>query len=234
MREKKTKITNIGLIFLLLTLFACGGGGGGGGGGGTPADTTPPAVTSTSPANGATGVAVNATISATFSEVMDASTITTATFTVSGVAGTVAYSETTATFTPSGNLANNTTYTATITTGAKDAAGNPLANNYTWSFTTQPPAPTGVSVSAGNEQVTISWNAVSGALSYNIYWLTASGVNKTNGTKIEGAATPYTHTGLTNEITYYYVVTAVNDNGESVESTEVSATPALQPPPPPG
>ena len=99
-------------------------------------DTTPPVVSTTSPANGATDVPINSSISATFSEVMDASTITTATFTVSGVSGTVAYSGTTATFTPSTNLASSTTYTATITTGAKDLAGNSIVSNYVWSFTT--------------------------------------------------------------------------------------------------
>lgn len=67
---------------------------------------------------------------------MDASTITTATFTVSGVSGNVAYSGTTATFTPLTNLASSTTYTATITTGAKDLVGNSMVSNYIWSFTT--------------------------------------------------------------------------------------------------
>src|SRR6202043_1902435 len=41
-----------------------------------------------------------------------------------------------ATFTPSAALALNTTYTATITTGAQDLTGNPLAANYVWSFST--------------------------------------------------------------------------------------------------
>lgn len=99
-------------------------------------DTTPPAVSSTSPANGAIGVPINSSISAAFSEVMDASTITAATFTVSGVSGTVVYSGTTATFTPSANLASSITYTATITIGAKDLAGNSIASSYVWSFTT--------------------------------------------------------------------------------------------------
>ena len=70
---------------------------------------------------------------------MDSSTITTATFAVSGsgnIAGTVTYSGTTATFTPTTDLDYNTTYTATITTGAKDLAGNALETDYTWSFTT--------------------------------------------------------------------------------------------------
>lgn len=101
----------------------------------------PPIVSSTSPASGATSVAVNTTITATFSEAMDSSTITTSTFTLSGgVTGTVSYdsSTKTATFTPSSNLSYSTTYTATITTGVKDSAGNNMAVNYTWSFTTTP------------------------------------------------------------------------------------------------
>src|SRR3990172_4666003 len=103
---------------------------------GTAPDTTPPLVSSTSPANNAADVAVNTSISASFSETMDAGTITTATFTITGVTGTVAYTGTTATFTPTGNLAYSTTYTATITTGVKDLAGNTMAGNYTWTFTT--------------------------------------------------------------------------------------------------
>ncbi len=53
------------------------------------------------------------------------------------VAGTVTYVATTATFTPSILLSPNTVYTATITTGAKDLAGNALTGNYLWSFTTR-------------------------------------------------------------------------------------------------
>ena len=87
-------------------------------------------------------------------------------------------------------------------------------------------APTGVSATAGNKQVTISWSSVSGATSYNIYWSTTSGVTKTTGTKITGTTTTsYTHTGRTNDTTYYYVVTAVNSYRESSESSQVSATP---------
>ena len=98
---------------------------------------------STDPASDATGVAVNAAINATFSEAMDPSTITTANVTVTGpggtpVTGTVAYlaASNTATFTPAGHLAVSTLYTATITTGATDLAGNALGSNHVWSFTT--------------------------------------------------------------------------------------------------
>jgi hypothetical protein len=104
------------------------------------ADNTPPTVVSVVPASNATSVAVNATITASFSEAMNASTITSATFTLykgtTAVTGSVSYSGTTATFLPATALAGNTVYTVTITTGAKDAAGNSLSANYTWSFTT--------------------------------------------------------------------------------------------------
>ena len=99
----------------------------------------PPTVISVTPPNGATGVCLNTVITATFSEAMNPVTINTTTFTVApGVTGVVTLDGTgkIAAFTPSANLAVNTTYTATITTGAQDLAGNALAANYVWSFTT--------------------------------------------------------------------------------------------------
>ena len=90
---------------------------------------------------------------------------------------------------------------------------------------TVPSAPTGVTVTAGDGQVTISWNAASVATSYNIYWSTTSGVTKSNGTKISNVTTPYIHTGRANGTTYYYVVTAVNSFGESSDSSQVTAMP---------
>jgi len=202
---------------------------------GAQADTTPPAVSSVSPANNATGTAVNAAVAATFSETMDASTINSTTFTLNQgstpVSGNVTYSGTTATFTPSISLSYSTTYTATITTGANDVAGNAIASNYSWSYTSEvatasaPSAPTGVSASAGDTQATISWTAVTGATSYNIYWSTTAGVTTATGTKIAGVTSPYTHTGRTNGTTYYYIVTAVNTAGESAASSQASAMP---------
>lgn len=87
-----------------------------------------------------------------------------------------------------------------------------------------PSAPTGVAASAGNEQATITWNAVSGATGYNVKRSTTSGGPYSNvATNVSG--TSYTNTGLTNGTTYYYVVTAVNASGESPISSQVSATP---------
>jgi len=102
-----------------------------------------PTVILTIPLNGATAVPLNQTISATFSEAMNSSTINSNTFMLTGpgtipVAGLVSYAAigNTLTFTPSANLAPNTLFTATITTGAQDLAGNALAANYVWTFTT--------------------------------------------------------------------------------------------------
>lgn len=113
---------------------------------GAVADVTPPTVSLTVPANAATGVGINQSANATFSEAMDPSTISTATFTLAAgtvpVTGTVSYDVPShiATFTPSSNLAANTAYTATITIAAKDLAGNALASGglapNPWTFTT--------------------------------------------------------------------------------------------------
>jgi hypothetical protein len=109
--------------------------------------TPPPTVTAVVPLNGATNVPVGQALSATFSEPMLSSTISATTFTLkvtggAAVVGSVTYSGGVATFTPAVNLAYNTSYTATITTGAEDLAGQPLASNYVWTFTTITPAPT--------------------------------------------------------------------------------------------
>jgi len=103
-------------------------------------DTTRPTVGTVLPLPSATGVAVNIHVSATFSELMDPLTVTTATFILrqgtTAIAGAVARVGNTATFTPTALLAYSTVYTATVSTGAKDLAGNALLAPYNWSFTT--------------------------------------------------------------------------------------------------
>jgi len=116
---------------------------------GTGPNTTAPTITLTSPANVATSVALNKTVSATFSTSMDPLTITapgTFTLAVAGVngaavTGTVTYDSQSniATFTPSANLTASTQYTATVSKAAKDLSGNALASGLVpnpWSFTT--------------------------------------------------------------------------------------------------
>jgi N-acetylneuraminic acid mutarotase len=92
-----------------------------------------------------------------------------------------------------------------------------------------PSRPTGVTAVAGVGSITVNWSTVSGAASYNLYWNTTDGVT-TSDNKVSNVTPPYLHAGLTNGIKYYYVVTAENSAGESVPSSEVSATPQLSPP----
>ena len=114
-------------------------------------DTTPPTVTSVTPAAGATGVSVTPVVGVTFNEPMAQASITTSTVEVRNsanvaVAGVVGYNPATmtATFAPNAPLATSSGYTILVhggTTGARvtDAAGNALATNFTSSFTTAAP-----------------------------------------------------------------------------------------------
>jgi hypothetical protein len=100
------------------------------------------------------------------------------------------------------------------------------------SCTTAPAAPAGLAATAGNAQVSLTWNASSGATSYNVYRSTTSGGSYV---KIINVATAsYTNTGLTNGTAYYYVVTAANAGGESAFSNQASATPVTPPAAPTG
>lgn len=105
-----------------------------------PLDTTLPMVNATNPLNNATGIALNQIVSLTFNEAMDPLTINNTSLTVkqgiNTVAGTVSYSNKIAKFTPTGRLSAGVVYSASITTAAKDVAGNALAANTNWSFTT--------------------------------------------------------------------------------------------------
>jgi hypothetical protein len=100
---------------------------------------TLPSVVSVTPAQGATGVPINTTVTATFSQAMSSASINTSTFILAGpggaITGAVTYSGTVATFTPGAALGYGTTYTATITTGAATPGGAELIGPYVWSFT---------------------------------------------------------------------------------------------------
>ena len=116
---------------------------------------TVPSVVSTTPANGATNVVINTTISATFNMAMSPGTIGSSSFTVTGpggaaVAGAVNYTGSVATFTPTAPLAYSSIYTATITTGATNLGGTHLLNNSVWTFTTITPPPAVIAVVPAN------------------------------------------------------------------------------------
>ena len=107
-------------------------------------DLTPPTVTSVSPTSGATGVSASAVVIGNFSEAISSASVTSSTFQLRNPANTlitasVSTSGSQITLDPSASLASSTIYTATITGGAsgvKDLAGNALASNFSWSFTT--------------------------------------------------------------------------------------------------
>ncbi len=89
---------------------------------------------------------------------------------------------------------------------------------------TIPNPPTGLTATAGNGQVSLSWTGSTGATSYNVKRSTTSGGPYT--TVGSSSSTSFTNTGLTNGTTYFYVVTSVNTAGESGNSNQASATPS--------
>ena len=124
-----------------------------------------PTVTSTSPANLETGVALNKIITAKFSMLMDPLTLNGTTVTLyrgtTQMTGTITYNGTDLSFIPFGNMLPGTEYTVTITTGAKNLAGIPLAANYVWKFTTiAPVAPTVISTNPINLTTGVVLNKV--------------------------------------------------------------------------
>ncbi len=133
----------IGSVVFWSLALACGpvtpGADGGTGGGGMA---TAPTILSSVPMPNALNVGLNANAQVTFSERMNGTTLTPATFTLTSgtpavaVAGTVLYSNSRATFRPNAALAPNTRYTATVTTGAQSAVGVALATHFVFAFTT--------------------------------------------------------------------------------------------------
>src|SRR5712692_10496865 len=201
----------------LLWLAGCGGygggnGGGGGGGGSAPAVPTGLAAT---PANaqvnltwnassGATGYYVKrSTTSGTEAQI---ATVSTTSYSDNNVSNGTKYYYVVSAYNSNGQSANSTEVSATPTAPA-----------------TPPAAPTGLTATAGNALVTLSWSASSGATSYNLKRSTTNGSGYTQVSA--PTMTGYLDTGLTNGTIYYYVVSALNVAGESANSSQASATP---------
>lgn len=148
-------------------------------------DVNAPFVSFTIPSKGAVGVPLNQNLEVTFTKTMDASTITTANFTLTqgttAITGFVTYTDTTAYFAPAVDLAPNTEYTATVTSGVKDLAGNTLDSNYVWKFTTgAAPAPSVRSTSPSKGALDVALNhTVSATFSKMMDPLTISNVSFT-------------------------------------------------------
>lgn len=165
----------------------------------TVPDITPPTIISTVPASGASGISIQPTLSATFSEPLNASTVSPSSFSLvqsfcelgCDVPVSIGYSDSTATITPSAPLSLNTSYTATFSTAVADLAGNPMTSNYTWSFQTladtQPPQFDGLKTATphtqveGADEINLTWDAATdnftptGTIEYLIYMYPAFG-----------------------------------------------------------
>jgi len=87
-----------------------------------------------------------------------------------------------------------------------------------------PPAPTGLTATAGNTSVALSWSASSGATSYKVYRGATAGGESATAIATGITTTSYPDTGLTVGTTYFYKVAAANAGGTSALSAEVSAT----------
>ena len=187
---------------------------------------TPPSVSITSPAQGATFTApatITVTANATDSDGSVAQVDFYADATLIGAA-------TSAPFSVTWNSVAAGSYA--LTAAATDNLGATTlsaAVNITVNPPPPPPAPAGLNATAGDAQVALSWSASSGAASYNVKRATVSGgpyANVATGVTTTG----FTDSAVTNGTTYFYVVTAMNLGGESANSNEASATP-LPPPP---
>jgi len=129
---------------------------------------------------------------------------------------------TTLTFKNTG-LVNGTTYSYRVA-GNNLGGDGPLSEIVSATPVAPPPAPAGVTATAGDHQVTIDWTPVPEATSYKLYRTTVSG---RTGTAIASNLTAASHldTTVDNGPTYFYYVVALNDGGQSPRSPQASATP---------
>jgi hypothetical protein len=201
------------LTAVLLFLAGCGGYGGGSNGGGNapsaPAGLTATAgntqvVLSWTASSGATGYYVKRSTSSGSETQIAAPTSTN--FTDTTVTNGTKYYYVVSAYNSYGQSANSVEVSATPTAPA-----------------TPPGAPTGLTATAGNMQVTLSWSASAGATGYYVKRSVTSG----GETQIASPTSAnFTDTGLTNGTKYYYVVSAYNSYGPSANSAEVNAMPS--------
>src|SRR5439155_681945 len=174
---------------------------------------------------GLTATAGNAQVSLSWNSVTGATSYSVYRSTTSGGETLVQSGLTVTTYSDTGRT-NGTTYFYEVTASN---VGGESAKSAEASATPQAPpvAPTGLTATAGNAQVSLSWNSVTGATSYSVYRSTTSGAE----TLVQAGltVTTYTDTGRTNGTTYFYEVTASNVGGESAKSSEASATPQAPP-----
>jgi fibronectin type 3 domain-containing protein len=112
---------------------------------------------------------------------------------------------------------------ANILGGCAGATANSGGNGNTGNGATAPAVPTGLTATAANAQVSLTWTASPNATSYNVKRATTTG--GPYATISSPTAASFTNASLTNGTTYFYVVSAVNSAGQSANSSEASAQP---------
>ena len=213
-------VRSVALIMFLGALLleaGCAGTSGNPGGGG---QTTAPAAP--------TGLAAtpgNAQVLLTWAATANATGYTVKRSTTTGGPYTAIASQPTTSFTDT-PLTNGTKYFYVVS-ASNSAGASPNSAEVSATPTLPPPAvPAGLAATAGNDQVTLTWNAATGATSYHVKRSTSSGAE----TQIAApTSNSFTDASVTNGTKYFYVVSAVNSAAESANSTEVSATPATTP-----
>jgi fibronectin type 3 domain-containing protein len=193
----------------------------------TQASATPQApVTIPAAPTGMTAVAGNAQASLAWNASTGATSYNVKRATTSGGPYTAIATGLTSTSYVNSSLTNGTTYYYVVSAvnSAGESANSTPANATPQAPGTVPAAPTNPTALAGNAQVSLAWNASTGATSYNVKRATTSGgPYATLATGV--TSTTYVNSSLTNGTTYYYVVSAVNSTGESANSSQASATP---------
>ena len=194
----------------------------------TPPASSAPMVSMVVPQT--SGVGTNREIAVVFNKPMDPATINTSTFVVAGVAGTVTYDPVNqiGAFKTTTGYAPNTKYSASITTGAKDATGTPLAAPFNFTFTTRgtpdasPPDVFAVNIAAGatcvplNQKITVTFDEQMDSLTINPNTVFISGVPGTVTYDVtSNSATLTPSASLAANTTYTIMVTTgVKDMGE--------------------
>jgi hypothetical protein len=206
------------------------------------ADTAAPTVTANTPAG--TGVAISTTITATFDEAMNQTSAEDALSITPDVAGTLSWIDNTVTFTPTDDLAYVTKYNVTIGTGAEDLAGNALAADFVWNFTTvaepdttQPVidfatlSPNAI-LSNGADNAILEVQAYSGNIDMDIASVTVNlsaiggpDEQELDGTQMMGRGTWSTTFNTTFVGTFDLTVNVTNDAGNS-DTKDVTLTAA--------
>lgn len=200
----------------------------------TPVAPAPPPPPPPPPAipTGLAATPGNAQVSLLWNAVSGATGYTLFRSTVQGTQGAAVLSNANVTSFVNTGLINGTTYFYSVAALNANGSSNPSAQvSAKPAAPPVPPAPTGLTATPGNAEVTLNWTAATGALSYNIYRSTTTNAQGDIPIMTGVNALTFKDAGLVNNTTYFYKVSAVNADGPSAKSNEASAKPVLPPAP---